>query len=230
MPRHPRRPAAGVVYHVLNRGNLRAALFTRPADYAAFEHILAEALKRFPGVDLFAYCLMPNHWHLLLRARRRGPDVSDFLRWLTVTHTQRWRARTHTAGEGHLYQGRFKSFPVQDDAHFLTACRYVERNPLRAGLADRAQDWPHSSLSRRTPGTTDDHPALADWPVARPAGWPATVNRPMRPADEAALRESIRRGRPFGTEPWQRQTARRLGLDHTFRPRGRPRKPTPTQS
>jgi hypothetical protein len=86
---------------------------------------------------LLAYCLMPNHFHLLVWPRADG-DLSQFLRWLTVTHTQRWHAHHRTAGTGHLYQGRFKSFPVQSDEHFLTVCRYVERNALRANLVGRA--------------------------------------------------------------------------------------------
>ncbi len=90
---------------------------------------------------------MPNHWHFVLRATEDG-GMSDFLRWVSLTHTMRLHAHYHTTGEKHIYQGRFKSFPVQDDAHFLTVCRYVERNALRAGLVARAEDWKWGSLSR----------------------------------------------------------------------------------
>ena len=128
MPRRPRIATGGLVYHVLNRRVGRLPLFETDRDYAAFERVLEAAIAR-TGIRLLAYCVMPNHWHLLLWPR--GDDaLSETLRWLTVTHTQRWHAAHRTAGTGSLYQGRFKSFPVQTDAHFLTVARYVERNAL----------------------------------------------------------------------------------------------------
>ena len=97
---------------------------------------------------IISYCFMPNHWHLALWPKEDG-ELSEFIRLLTVTHTQRWHAHHHTAGTGPVYQGRFKSFPVQADEHFLTVCRYVERNPLRAKLVKSAQAWPWCSLAKR---------------------------------------------------------------------------------
>ena len=137
MPRPPRADKAGGLYHALNRGNARAQIFHKDADYAAFEQILADGRARY-DVLLFSYQLMPNHWYLVLR-RNRDCEMSRYLRWITATHTMRFHAHYHTAGEGHVYQGRFKSFPIQDDNHFLPVCRYVERNPLRAGLVAQAQ-------------------------------------------------------------------------------------------
>ena len=145
MPRRPRLAAGDLAYHVLNRRVGRLPLFDKPADYAAFEKVLAEAHAQ---TRIAAYCLMPNHWHLLLWPRHDG-ELSEVLRWITVTHTQRWHAHHHTAGTGPVYQGRFKSFPVQTDAHFLTVARYVERNALRAKLVSRAEDGQWSSLWRR---------------------------------------------------------------------------------
>jgi putative transposase len=113
--------SGGYVYHVLNRAVGRARLFDKSGDYAAFEKVLEEA-KEWQPTRLLAYCIMPNHWHLILWPDEDG-DLSEFMRWLTVTHTQRWHAHRHTAGTGPLYQGRFKSFPIQDDDHFLTVCR-----------------------------------------------------------------------------------------------------------
>lgn len=127
----------GLVYHVLNRANGRLPIFEKNEDYEAFERVLAQAVQRV-DIRLLAYCVMPNHWHLVLWPRVDG-DLSRFVGWLTLTHTQRWHAHRHTTGSGHLYQGRFKSFPVQTDEHFLAVCRYVERNPLRAGLVSRAE-------------------------------------------------------------------------------------------
>src|SRR5688572_30907818 len=138
MPRVGRNAAGGVVYHVLNRGNGRMTLFHKDGDYAAFEKLIAEAKERFPGVRLLGYCLMPNHWHQMLWPREDG-ELSSFLGWLSNAHVRRWHAHYHSDGEGHIYQGRFKSFPVQDDRHLLLALRYVEANPLRARLVERAE-------------------------------------------------------------------------------------------
>jgi putative transposase len=206
-------------------------LFRRDADYLAFERTLAEAHARLP-IDLLAYCVMPNHWHLVLRPRR-DRDLSAFMQWLTLAHAQRWRASHNTIGFGPLYQGRFKSFAIEQDAHLLTVLRYVERNPRRANLVTAAQDWQWSSLHhRRLDAAADDAastdaptPPLADWPVERPRDWTAIVNRAQTAAEEQAIAQSIRRSRPFGSPVWQQQTARRLGLASCFRAPGRPRKP-----
>jgi putative transposase len=223
MGRPPRAATGGVVYHVLNRANARARIFDDDADYAAFLRIAAEAVERI-SMRLLAYCLMPNHWHLVLYPRNDG-DLSRFTGWLTLTHTQRWHAHRHTAGHGHVYQGRFKSFPVQKDRHFLTLCRYVERNALRAGLVERAERWQWSSLSaRRSRREGPDWPKLTDWPIDPPANWLQLVNRPQTAAEETAVQTSIARGRPLGDPRWQKRTAARLDLQTTLRTRGRPRK------
>ena len=162
MPRQARVAPGGLVYHVLNRAVARLPLLQKPEDYAAFECVLAEAYERCP-IRLLAYCLMPNHWHMVLWPREDG-ELTAFVRWLTHTHTMRWRTHYRTAGTGHLYQGRFKSFPVQSDEHFLTVCRYVERNALRANLAEQAEDWRWSSLWRRHCGVPEAREILSEWP------------------------------------------------------------------
>ena len=183
---------------------------------------MEQAHDRTP-VRVLAYCLMPNHWHMLLWPAKDG-DLSEFMRWLTVTHAQRWHAYRGTSGVGHVYQGRFKSFPVQTDAHFLTVAAYVERNAFRAKLVERAQDWRWCSLWRRSGPNRDPRGLLSDWPVDRPRNWSTYVNRPDPPQQLAALRECVARGRPFGHDRWQARASKRLGLESTLRPRGRPRK------
>lgn len=170
-----------------------------------------------------AYCVMPNHWHLVLWPRRRG-ELSQFMAWLTLTHTQRWHAWHGTTGTGPLYQGRFKSFPVQEDRHFLVVCRYVERNALRAGLVDRAEHWRWSSLQRRRSGGPSAESWLTAWPLSEPDDWLAFVNEPQTAAELEALRRCATRGQPFGERTWVEQIAARLGLRSTLRPRGRPLK------
>jgi putative transposase len=133
-------------------------------------------------------------------------------------------AHTHTAGEGPLYQGRFKSFPVQEDGHFLTVCRYVEANARRAGLVERAEDWRWGSAWARHTRRGHLWNRLAPWPVDRPRDWKRQIDRPL--ADEAltTVRQSAIRGVPLGTDRWKARIAQRLGLAMTLRPRGRPRK------
>jgi putative transposase len=121
MPRRLRCSDAGYVYHVLNRAVGRVTLFRKPADFAAFEKILREGWERF-AMRLLCYVVMPNHWHLVVWPAKPGA-LSDYLQWLTVTHVRRWHAHHHSAGTGPIYQGRFKSFPVQEDDHLLTLCR-----------------------------------------------------------------------------------------------------------
>jgi putative transposase len=219
MPRRLRHAAGGYVYHVLNRAVDRAPLFHKDGDYRAFLRVLSEA-QDWVAVPLLAYCVMPNHWHLVVWPQQDG-DLSEYLRWLTVTHTQRWHAHYHSSGTGPLYQGRFKSFPVAEDEHYLTVMRYVERNALRAGLVAQAQAWPWGSLWRRQQA---EGPALAAGPVPLPSNWPEVVNAAQTEAELAALRQAVTRGRPFGAEGWVRSTAEVLGLQSSLRPLGRPRR------
>ena len=219
----PRRACeGGYVYHVLNRANARLPLFKKDGDYQAFQRVLAEACHQVP-MRVLAYCVMPNHWHLLLWPR--GDDsLSRFVGWLTLTHTQRWHAHYHNSGSGHLYQGRFKSFPVQEDEHFLTVCRYVEGNALRAGLVRRAEDWRWCSLWQRGAATALAQEVLVEWPVPQPSSWLAQVNAALTLGELDNLRRSLRRGQPYGGEEWVEASVARLGLEGTLRPRGRPRK------
>jgi putative transposase len=226
MARHARAAPGGLVYHVLNRAVARLPLFEKESDFAAFERVLHEALDEHP-TRLLAYCLMPNHWHLVLWPRRDG-ELTAFVRWLTHTHTMRWHAHYHTAGTGHLYQGRFKSFPVEaDEDHLYAVLRYVERNALRANLVRRAEDWRWGSLWRRRHTAAQPALALHPWPVPLPGDWSKLVNAAQTAAEMEAVRASVVRGRPYGTVSWRQRAAKRLGLEYTLRPRGRPKKEKP---
>jgi REP-associated tyrosine transposase len=151
-------------------------------------------------------------------------ELTAFVRWLTHTHTMRWHAHYHTSGSGHLYQGRFKSFPIEVDEHLYAVLRYVERNPLRAKLVTSADQWRWSSLWRRRHGDDAARAALAPWPISEPAHWLRHVNAAQSDAELAAVRRSVTRGMPYGSEGWTRRTAARLGLEYTLRHRGRPKK------
>jgi putative transposase len=199
-------------------------MFRLDRDFEAFERIMLEAHQRHP-IRILSYCVMSNHWHFVL-----WPDDDDdgqvtrFVRWLTHTHAMRWRVSHRTVGYGHLYQGRFKSFPVQTDQHLLTLCRYVERNPLSAGLVKRAERWRWSSLWARLHGSDQQKSILSPWPVDRGRDWTGLVNGPFTQTQREAVETSLKRGRPLGSTAWTREIVSRLDLAHTTAPEGRPSK------
>jgi putative transposase len=217
MPRTARAIQAGLCYHLINRGNGRAAVFHDDDDYHAFVRLMRQATARVPLRPL-AFCLMPNHFHLVA-----WPSADDqparWMEWLLTTHVRRYRRRY--GGSGHVWQGRYKAFPIAEDEHLLTVLRYVERNALRANLVERAEDWQWSSLRERLAAPL--LPWLDPGPVPRPADWLARVNEAQTEAELVRLRQSVARGAPFGGEEWTRETAARLGLGFTLRDPGRPR-------
>ncbi len=237
MGRPNRVDVGGYAYHVLNRAVGRRRIFRTEGDFTAFERVLAEAVQRSGGtVRLLAYCVMGNHWHLVVRTTVDGA-LSPFMKWLTLTHTQRYQVAHKQVGEGPVYQGRFKSFVIERGRHLLTVCRYVERNAARAALVERAEQWRWSSLWRwRHPEVqADDDPPLilSPWPAAgvgtpaadgsgRPRQWLRQVNTPLSETELAALRRAAAKCRPFGSDPWTQRLIERFDLQSTIRGRGRP--------
>jgi putative transposase len=132
------------------------------------------------------------------------------MHWLTTTHARRWQTLRDLDGQGAVYQGRFKAIPVGDDRHFLWVCRYIERNPLRAGLVERAEEWRWSSLTKRD---DEGHAGyLSEWPIRCPVGWIEHVNQPQTEAEEQAFREAMIRGEPFGDDSWAQAVKERMGV------------------
>lgn len=207
-------------YHVLNRGNGRAEVFHKEDDYGAFLKLLCQAGDRVP-MRLLSYCLMPNHFHLVVWTLEDG-DLGRWMQWLLTSHVRRYHR--HYDSSGHVWQGRFKAFPIEEDDHLLTVMRYVERNPVRAPSIPirKAQRWPWSSIGE--PLKDVEYPTLHPSPVPRGENWLRLVNEPQTLAELAAVRESVLRGSPFGSATWKEATAKRLGLESSLRPRGRPRK------
>jgi len=189
MPRIARLAVGGICYHVTDRGNAGMTVFHSGRDYAEFVKLLGAACERVP-MRVIAYCLMPNHLHLVLWPKGDG-DLGRWMQWLLTSHVRRHHRRHGT--DGHIWQGRYKSFPIQRDEHLLTVLRYVERNPQRAGLVARAQDWQWSSLSG-SPG----QPPLHAGPVPRGRHWLRWVNEHEPEQDLIALRRCAARGAPFG--------------------------------
>jgi putative transposase len=217
MPRRRRICPAGVVFHVVNRAAKRARLFDHPADYHAFERILEAAVRRF-GVQLFAYCVMPNHWHFLLTTLSEK-SLPRCMHWLTTTHARRWQSLRAMDGNGAVYQGRYKAIPISAE-RFLWVCRYVERNALRANLVERAEDWPWSSLRHRLERRESSW--LTAWPLAEPVDWIAQVNKPQTESELDAFRRAMRFGEPFAADESSRgQLAAAVGMRLNAK-RGRP--------
>ena len=221
MPRQSRNAPGGLVYHVLNRAMGRIKLFRHEGDFAAFERVIQEACQRHP-LRILDYCIMPNHWHFVVWPKT-DVQVTAFFRWLAHTHAMRWRVAHHTVGYGPLYQGRFKCFPVQDDGHLLTLCRYVQRNPLAAKLVRRAEDWRWGSLWVRLYGDAAQQAVLSPWPVDEPRDWRRWVHQPLHEEELAAIQTSMARGRPLGEAAWMARMVARLNLGHTLRRQGRPK-------
>ncbi len=217
MPRTARASVGEICYHVINRGNARQQVFQKQGDYQAFVELIGLACEHI-AMRVLAYCVMPNHFHLGLWPYWDG-DLGRWMQWLLTSHVRRYHR--HYGSSGHVWQGRFKAFPIQQDEHLLTVLRYIERNPLRAGLVEQAERWPWSSLGR---GENSQHNNIVcQWPVAKPANWVWWVNQPQTDTELEDLRHSVNRGTPYGIADWVQRTAKELGIEASLRPRGRPR-------
>ena len=218
MPRIARGLRDGFVFHVINRGNGRQQVFHKDGDFNAFVRLIGEALESF-DVKLFAYCLMPNHFHFLLQPTR-AEDLSRLMQWLLTAHVRRYHQ--HYGTSGHVWQGRYKSFIVQDDEHLLTVVRYVEGNPVRSDLADTASNWLWSSHRERVEGGRGR--MLSELPIPPPENWTDYTDKAMTGSEVERLRKSVNRQAPFGRDEWVQNLCDTLGLGPTIRDRGRPRK------
>ena len=221
MPRVHRCAPPGLAHHVINRGNDRKRIFYKAGDYLAFLRFVFEAQITVP-MRLLAFCLMPNHFHLVL-----WPEcieaLSEYMGVLMNLHVHNYQHHYGTVGHGHIWQSRFKNFPIQEDVHLLRVLRYVEANAVRANLVRRAEDWSWSSLA---PSREDDWPALTPSPIVRPDDWLDYVNDPVGGKELKQLRLSARRGAPYGEPEWTERVAKEYGLEFTLRPQGRPKKDT----
>jgi len=221
MARQPRIDIGDEVYHVINRANGRFTIFEQDWMYQDFEYLLNEMREKC-DMRILAYVIMPNHWHILLYPQKDG-DMGKALQWLGTTHTRRYHTQTETIGHGHLYQGRYKSFIVEDDVHLLTVLKYIERNPVRARLAKQAEAWRWSSAYRRINGTTKEKKLLAELPLELPRNYRTWINTPDSLEELADIRESIRKGIPYGRESWRNRMIDQFDLTHTLREPGRPK-------
>ncbi len=216
MPRTIRADRARICYHVITRGNAKAVVFHIDEDYREFMKLVARARERRP-MAVLGWCLMPNHLHLVLRPLA-DRELGRWMHWLLTAHVQRHRVRHATIGR--IWQGRYKAFPIQQDLHLLTVLRYVERNPLRASLVARAEDWPWSSLRARLEGGNE---ILDESPAPVPGNWTDLVNQTEDERELALIRDSAQREIPYGDSLWTEQSALDLGLPPRISGPGRPR-------
>jgi len=217
MPRIARGLVDNFVYHVLNRGNNKQKIFRKEQDYKAFVNLMMEA-KRYYPIKILAYCLMPNHFHMILMPVQ-AEHLSKWMQWLMTSHVRRYHRHYETSG--HIWQGRFKSFIIQTDEHLITAMRYVDANPVRSGLVNSADNWAWSShreiLGKSVRNLVDSAP------IDLPEDWGKYVNDSMDKAEIERIRQSIRRQSPYGSLIWQSTICKNLGLEHTIKPIGRPK-------
>jgi len=218
MPRIKRGLFDGLIYHVFNRGNNSQEIFHKDQDFVVFIELMKEAKRRYP-ISILAYCLMPNHFHLVLWPTK-AYLISNWMQWLMNTHVRRYHK--HYGTSGHIWQGRFKCFIIQRDRHLLTILRYVERNPVRAKIVNSANDWPWSSHRMRI--TQSPNEIIDNVPIELPSGWDKYVDNPLTVTELEQLRKSVNRQRPFGNLEWQNKICSQLCLEHTLKSRGRPRK------
>ncbi len=224
MPRINRTDIGNYCYHIINRANARLPIFFKEEDYELFENVLEEAKEKY-DMRILAYHLMPNHFHLVLYPKDDG-DLGKFMQWLTLTHTQRWHQSKNTKGTGHLYQGRYKSFIIQDDRHLVSVISYVERNALRARLVKRAENWKFSSLWRKLYRNDQQKKLLSAWPIPEPEDYLSFVNTLQSKEEEESIRLSVVKGKPYGNESWSMKIIKKFGLESTIRLPWRPKKGT----
>ncbi|MFZ2522842.1 MAG: transposase [Minisyncoccia bacterium] len=222
MPRQNRVSVGDTVYHVINRSNGRVKIFNTDADYRHFEGLLEEG-RELTGMRILSYCIMPNHWHLVLYPKN-DTDMGEFMRWVTTTHVRQRRVATESVGEGHLYQGTYKSFPVETDKHLVDLIRYVEQNPLRAKLVKNVQDWKWSSLWRREIGTIQQRKILSKLPTVLPSNYLSSVSEIYNTDKLEKVRYSVNKGMPYGSEKWVSRMIKKYRMENTTRMPGRPKR------
>lgn len=186
MPRPLRFLPAGSVHHIVNRGNDKQTLFESTRDFEEFLFLMAMAKAR-AMIRIVAYCLMRNHWHFVLWPSAEG-QVEEFQHWLTTTHAIRRRRITCTIGQGHIYQDRYRAFGIWSETYYLNVIRYVEQNPLRAGLVTTAEKWRWSSVSERLGRSRG---LLDEGPVVLPPDWPTLVNQCLPQSTVDEIRKSL---------------------------------------
>ncbi|PHR53871.1 MAG: transposase [Arcobacter sp.] len=217
MPRVARALADDQIYHIINRGNRREKIFHDEYDFTKILELFSKAKDRF-RIKIYAYCLMDNHYHLVLYTEY-GKSLSECMQWIGTSYVRYYNKRYKTSG--HLWQGRYKSFIVQKESYFISLIKYVEANPLRANIVKDASEYKYSSLIQRD---RKEQNLLDALPVEIPSNWIDFVNDVEKESDIEIIRNSINRQAPLGEQGWQEIMCERYGIESSIRARGRPKK------
>jgi putative transposase len=222
MPRAARVDVGDNFYHVINRAIMRLPIFTNDEEYLHFEKLIKEAVAEV-DVEIIAYTIMPNHWHFLIRTKNDG-DLGLFMHRLTSTHTRQVKVKTGTVGTGPIYQGRYKSFIIENGRYLSAVFKYIERNPVRAKLVERVEDWRWGSAWRRFRGSFKQKELLSDLPMSIFDDYPAWINVAESIDEVEGVRKSVNKNAPYGSESWLEKTVIQFNLQMTLRNPGRPPK------
>jgi len=218
MPRVARALADEQVYHIINRGNRRSNVFNDRYDFLKMLELFKIASDKYE-IDIYSYCLMNNHYHLVLYAKH-GALLSACMQWLGTSYVRYYNKKYKVSG--HLWQGRYKSFIVQKEEYLLTLMKYVETNPLRAKIEKDAFLYPYSSTKARV--EKDENSFISNLPIELPTDWLGFVNDKQLKSDVDMIHNSIERQAPLGNEVWQQKVSMLYGLESSLKPRGRPKK------
>ena len=192
MPKRRRFIEPNSIQHIVNRGNDKKVIFPEPVDYGSFLVLLREARERYE-VELYGYCLMPNHFHLVVRPADLD-EIAAYMHFVQSSHACDLRACDRSRGHGHVFQRRYWNKPVEGDGYLLKVIKYVEANPVRARLVGRADQWEWSSMWDRVTGERD---LLHPCPLRLPDDWPLIVSMPLQQPDLDRIRRPTKRGRPM---------------------------------
>lgn len=214
MPRIRRSLVDSAIYHVINRGNSKQEIFHKDMDYEIFIDLIRKTKLKYK-IQIFAYCLMPNHFHILLKSE----ELSKYMHLLMSSHVRKYHK--HYGTSGHIWQGRYKSFIVQSDEHLLVISRYIEGNPVRGGLVKSAKDWKWSSHLDRLGERSNI--LINELPIKLPVNWTEYVDTPLTGKELEKINQSVNRQSPYGELEWVNKLCREVGLLSTINPRGRPK-------
>ena len=228
MPRPLRIHLPDLIYHVLNRGNNRQVIFAEESDYQHYLDILKKYKEKF-NFKIFAYCLMTNHIHLLIKTSANG-TISEIMKAITIAHTRHYHHKYNASG--HIWQGRFKSPIVSDDEYLLTLMRYIEQNPFRAGIINQPEKYPFSSykanikIEKDSIVDKEENPAylgLSNTTEERIKRYKEFILKPLEDSKLELVRKSLSGFSHFASEKFQTQINELLALKQK-RQRGRPKK------
>jgi putative transposase len=218
MPRVARCLVDGAIYHILNRGNAKQEIYFDDQDYSHFLESTIQSKRQY-NITVYAYCLMPNHYHFIVQAEVSS-HIGQWIQLIMNKYNAYFRKKYKSIG--HIWQNRFKNFIIQNEDHLTVVMRYVERNPVEAGLTMSSFAWRWSSHQERH---LNSKLSLCDQKnIPLPKDWTDYVDTPLHAMEQQKLKRSMKRQTPFGDDIWIEKICDELGMVNTLRSVGRPKK------